>query len=124
MRHTASRSGGAFGTGAGMGGPWAGSAASLAGHETLAPTCPPAAVRRDLAQCEWMGREYTGRKQRQFENVKSGVSDWRNWGNVHRNINSIVCTLEELKELWAMAKSGPDYPGVLELFLKSKGIVT
>ena len=36
----------------------------------------------------------------------------------------IVLTLEELKEVWAMAKAGPDYPGVFELFLKSKGIVT
>lgn len=37
-------------------------------------------------------------------------------------INAIVTTIEELREVWAMAKSGPDYPGVFELFLKSKGI--
>lgn len=35
---------------------------------------------------------------------------------------SIVLTIEELKEMWAMAKSGPDFPGVFELFLKSKGL--
>lgn len=34
----------------------------------------------------------------------------------------IVCSIEELREMWAMAKSGPDYPGVFELFLKSKGV--
>lgn len=36
--------------------------------------------------------------------------------------NVIVLTLEEAKEMWDMAKSGPDFPGLFELFLKSKGI--
>lgn len=36
--------------------------------------------------------------------------------------NSVVCSIEDLREMWDMAKAGPDYPGVFELFLKSKGI--
>lgn len=34
----------------------------------------------------------------------------------------IVLSVEELREVWATAKAGPDYPGVFELFFKSKGI--
>lgn len=38
------------------------------------------------------------------------------------HFNAIVLSVEELRELWNMAKESPDYPGVFELFLKSKGI--
>lgn len=34
----------------------------------------------------------------------------------------IVLTLEELKDVWESASAMPDLPGVLELYLKSKGI--
>lgn len=36
--------------------------------------------------------------------------------------NVVVLTLEELKDVWESASTMPDLPGVLELYLKSKGI--
>lgn len=36
--------------------------------------------------------------------------------------NKIVLSIEDLREVWATAKESPDYPGVLELFLRSNGI--
>ena len=45
--------------------------------------------------------------------------------DVERQQGPLICmSIEELREVWAMAKAGPDYPGVFELFLKSKGIIT
>ena len=44
-------------------------------------------------------------------------------GPFEQRSNVICMTIEEAKEMWAMAKSGPDYPGVFELFLKSKSIL-
>lgn len=52
------------------------------------------------------------------------VRAWKNDADYDIEGPVIVLTLEDLKEVWAMAKAGPDYPGVFELFLKSKGIVT
>lgn len=42
--------------------------------------------------------------------------------NVIFESNVIVSNIQELRELWSTAKTSPDFPGVLELFLKSKGI--
>ena len=44
-------------------------------------------------------------------------------GAIQEKENVIVLSPEELKEMWDMAKASPDYPGVFELFLKSKGII-
>lgn len=52
------------------------------------------------------------------------ISDSNRYEDVFEEVSGplIVLTIEELREVWAMAKAGPDYPGVFELFLKSKGI--
>ena len=44
-------------------------------------------------------------------------------GAIAEKENVIVLSIEELREIWDMAKASPDYPGVFELFLKSKGII-